>query len=308
MLPFVPRSVAGIKRQHPLGGEKVPPRTASTDLEHAKASSPQVVGRIADALLAIVPELAREFAQDTHVMRMLDHDAVRRVCAVSAHLLDAFRLLAQLGCVEVSGYHVSFSGSDTHTLFVEGIPGHRRPLEAAQFIHALAGGVLYGIYAPSADGVRVQSADELRSAFVVVDAAASAALLERWGWNSDWMTHDKALTGQPSHVVDAALANFRCMPRDTWLERRDEYLAWRHELIAQNTATAKKRADERREHEKKTRTHTASACVQVPHVFFSAPITRAASQAAYKSYFAQFVQNAVDYIDVRADEGVIYQR
>lgn len=295
MLPFVPRSVAGTKRRHPLGGTRVPPTPAAE--EHV-ASPDAAAERIADGLLPLLPQLADSFPGATHVMRVLAHPAVVPLARASADLLAAFRTLAPLGGVAVDGFHVTLA-APAHAVFCQGIP-HRGALDAARFLAALTGGRVFAVYAPTADGAPDLARRDFRNAFALVDERAATELLSRWAWDAAWASRDGALRNAAPLVVDAVLAQLRCMPRDTWLARRDEYRARQSELVARNAAAARAAAAAHREADAQDE--------GIPAVFLAVPIAHAATQPAYKSVLARHVPNAVDYVDVRASESRIYIR
>ena len=218
MLPFVPRSV---KRQR--GGEhgapRVPPRAADAP-DQPRASAAARADALADALLPLLPDLS---CPPTHLMRLLTHPLIAPLCTATADLHAALHTLAPLGCVALDGYIATIPAGAHTTIYVEGIP-RRRPIDAARLVHALAGGSLFAMYAPTRDGGRAPLPTEVRSAFVDVDAAAARVLLDKWGWDADWMYGE--IRGASDAAIDAAVSHVRCMSRATWLARRDEYLAW----------------------------------------------------------------------------------
>lgn len=231
-------------------------------------------------------------------MRLLTHPLIAPLCTATADLHAALHALAPLGCVALDGYVATIPADAPHTtttIYVEGIP-RRRPIDAARLVHALAGGALRAMYAPTRDGGRAPLAREVRSAFVDVDAAAARVLLDQWGWDADWMYG--AVRGASDAAIDAAVHHFRCMSRATWLARRDEYLAWQRELVAQNAAAAKRAARERRASPPPPEEPLAPP----PALFVSIPLTTSTPPTDLRSYFARRVPGAVDYVDVRRDE------
>lgn len=303
-MTFVPRSVAGTKRRHPLRGG-VPPcgvAEARTDIAQTDAAPDALASRLLncvapwacaqrqDALAHRIAHAASEGAA-VHVARLLDTDALAALgCTSSAALVGALHALQPLGFVRVEGFMVRFFNAMSTCVFVEDVAEQTcTPLEAAHAVHAAcvrAGHtpLVQGVYPPTVGAwdaacLSAPPPRAVRSALVVVDVHAAEMLAMRYGWGG------------------RGAAGFRVLSHEAFAARAAAYVAWQRELVHRNVQAAHGRAQGRAQGQGQGQapaSYPRGTLVALAH-------TPGVDAGHYKAQLARRLPNAIDYVEVQGD-------
>lgn len=304
---MLPRSVAGTKRRHPLGGRAAPPVPAaavqaSAD-EHTDACAALVLNWISpwwcsqrtDALADIVS------AQCVHIARLvatpemhalgIDTPAVlaavlQRLERVAPCLLDprTWQVTFQPGGTPVYAENVAEHAVDV-LVFAETVceaMAHARRVQGKAGTPAVS-----AVYTTLA----TPSVAPLKSGWVVVDSVDDALL---WDWDRKRAWLVPTLSEAPARVRDAAYAGFRCLPASEYHAREAAYKAWAHTLVQQNTDAAR------------ARPKAVAPAAYPAGTIVTLHDADGADRATYKAQLARQFPNTIDYVDVR--DGRCYVR
>ncbi|WFD41405.1 hypothetical protein MPSI1_000032 [Malassezia psittaci] len=331
---FLPRSVAGTKRQHPLRGDVaciVPTHASVSDGDDLISGrllnllSPWTCSRRSDSLAKLV-QSAQESREGVHVARLLATPEIQAIdCTSSSQLASCIRQLECFRWVRIEDFLVYFDTFDvqsTEIVFVENVCDRAcEPLSVAQRVFALAKvdlpkPIILAIAPPSLDAEQAflcsAVTSKLKSALVVTDKNTAKYMLSRFNWALDRSWLDSK---QVSHLIsDAVYAQTRCLAYADFQHRADQYQAWQRELIHRNIHAAQKRVHATPSSNLMTPTSssdplppttskTASKKTEPSQSYPSETIVvlqnaKKVDSATFKAELARLLPNCIDYVQV----------